>query len=748
MSTLFAQLFPLLLLATPGVPLQDARLELPDGPAAKAWAAVGPDTMPAELSPELRALAQEATTPEAWEAWARSLERARPGAVPAAPEARAALVLFARAQGRARDAWRHLAALGAHPEWVAALTVRLLPGIPHDARVGPGGMPLALPSDVRLDPLVPPTSGDLLPGQIEWRSATLRGLAVGAGRVDVTVTVESTGVQIDLAHAGGGDTAIAAVLPVPEGFDVEAEYLDWDRLEAPVGGAIRATVTAADEEPRAVYGRTFERRVELPTGPVARLPRQLLEGGLRLEIPADDPDGPRIARIAAVVAELLDAPVAVVATGEDGSWTGTRVPLGVGDAREARLAYLASRIEELLLDTPEEPPPAATDAGDEGAVFPAEDGARFVFLGDSITHEGHGIAALYAFLVATRPQTRLRLENAGVSGDTVTEALERLDAEVVARDPAGVVVQLGMNDAGYGPHDPARLARYETGLARLLERIAGETSARIVVAGPTLYDPEDAKRAGLEPVADYDATLAHYRDAARTLSERFGAHYVDLAAGMRVARERLRATDPDAGLTVDGVHPNLGGALAIAAELAPLFGEVPTLRLALTPPAVEGGTLEASEAPTRLPVPFQEEAAPVARALELNRRWNEFELEAVGLEAGRWTLEFERRALVRFEVDAEGRIAAREDLALETSPWHALALEIRARIERLRGEEVGFVRNQIADLRLIEDEDVRREKRARMRETLRFTWIKLDSWDDSLRLAVSDLRMPIRLFRE
>lgn len=732
-------LLTLLLAITSAAPPQDARLELPDGPAAKAWAGVGTETVPAELPVEVRALGSDASTPGAWRIWSESLEQVRRNGDPAS---RAALALFARAQRRATDAWTHLAELGPHPEFVAALGVRLLPGVPDEVQLGKGGMPVALEPGVRLEPLVPPTSGEAPRGQVEWRSATLRGLPVGGSRIDFTVTVEATGVQVDLAHAEGDDATVEVVLPLPESCGIEVEYLDWERLEVPVGGALEATVSATDLEARALYGRTFEERLEVPGGSVNQVPRQLTEGGLLLVLPEEDPDRPRLESIAEVLSGLLDVRVEVVLAGEESGWSGTRVALGIGDEREARLAFLASRTEALMLQAPPtaEGPGRSDTMPDEVEPAPFTGGAKasYVFLGDSITHEGHYLSALYAYLISTRGMRAPRLENAGVTGGTVADALERVNAEVLAREPDGVILQLGTHDAGTAPHSEERLEAFVADLGRLLDRIEQGCEAPVVLLGPPLYVPADARRAGLEELPELERTLEHYRAATREIAGERGHRYVDLAGPMRELLAGLEAEG--VGLTRDGLQPDEAGALAIAWTLAPLFGATPPLRLSL-----EGsGAGEQALGASRLPVPVLERAAPVARLLDLESTWNRIELDPPTAGTDEWRIEVEGRPWLAGsagEAEPPSRIGPGD-------PLQSRALEVLTLIEQMRREEVAFVRDQVADLALVTDRAQRMELRGGMRRKLRLTWVKLDAWDERLRDLAENLSVNVRLLHD
>lgn len=357
--TALPALLPLLATLGAGLPGDDGPwLELPDGPAAKVWAAVGPETLPAVLPSEFAPLLADEGWARAatWAAWAELLAAEMDAEHPDAAR-RAALALLARRHGRAEDAWRHFVALGRAPdgaEWAAAVMPHLIPGIPAGAEIGPGGAPVALAEGVVLRPLLPPPSVELEPGAIEWRTAKVNGLRVGAGLVDLVLSIENTGVQVDVLHGGGERTSLALVLPEPRDYEIGIEYLDWMRqedLHAP-----HVVDVVPGEEEHTLYGRIQQRRTVLPTGAASRLPAQMALGGLWLGVADDDPERERLRGVAAALSHLLGTDVGLRAPdgGNDAGtpgFAGTVVQLpGAGEAgREVTLRYLASAVETFVL---------------------------------------------------------------------------------------------------------------------------------------------------------------------------------------------------------------------------------------------------------------------------------------------------------------------------------------------------------------------------------------------------------------
>ena len=335
---------PLLLLALL-VPTDGPVLTLPDSQAAKVWAGIGPETVPAVLA----APPGDWDSHSTWQRWA-DLVQAEASAAEPGPARRAALCLLAQSHGRAAAAWGHYQALGAEPAWVAAVPPALLPGIPRGARVEAGGRPAPLPDGVLLTPFLPPSTQEGPAGAVEWRSARSHRLRIGEAVVDLTITVEATGVQVDLTHLEGGPTSVTVLLPQPEGFEIRVEYLDWIRREDEDLRTPIPVQLLPGEETHQLYGRILEARSELPTGAATRLPAALVRGGLTFEVPAGDPEEAHLTEIAGVVSSLLGVEARLAKPGAaPDARPGLTFRLPPGQERLGRLRFLASTIEDFLL---------------------------------------------------------------------------------------------------------------------------------------------------------------------------------------------------------------------------------------------------------------------------------------------------------------------------------------------------------------------------------------------------------------
>ncbi len=245
-------------------------------------------------------------------------------------------------------------------------------------------------------------------------------------------------------------------------------------------------------------------------------------------------------------------------------------------ARAVRCVHLGLLALALVACAPNDPQPmpsaevsleiAPTEERRSGAAEaqpaggePALDAPLVAFLGDSLT-AGFQLSAAEAYpeevgrLLAEGGQ-RVRILNAGVSGDTSAGGLERL-GWVLRQRPAVVVVALGANDGLRG--HPLSALRANLGAIVAQSRAAG---VRVVLAGmkiPPNYGPEYA--------AEFEAI---YTDLARELDPPWIPFLlVDVAAVPAL-------TLPD------GLHPNAEGhrriARTVAEALAPVVEKL-TLR--------------------------------------------------------------------------------------------------------------------------------------------------------------------------
>ncbi len=185
-----------------------------------------------------------------------------------------------------------------------------------------------------------------------------------------------------------------------------------------------------------------------------------------------------------------------------------------------------------------------------------------VFVGDSITegaadHEMGG----WSRRLAARLPAGWRAVQAGVGGDTILLILERLERDVLAHQPAIIVLAAGINDSRSWAGQPeVTQEAFAGGLRDFAARVqAALPKSRVLVVGLT---PLDESRT-LPIAEDLYYTEAAGRDYDAVLQDcaaEYGFGYVAL-------RPLFEQAGGAAALTSDGLHPNPQGHALIAAAV-------------------------------------------------------------------------------------------------------------------------------------------------------------------------------------
>lgn len=162
-----------------------------------------------------------------------------------------------------------------------------------------------------------------------------------------------------------------------------------------------------------------------------------------------------------------------------------------------------------------------------------------VFLGNSIT-AGQGAKAGEDFPTLIAKALNVPVINSGVSGDTTSDALQRIHNDVLDKNPSIVVVELGGNDLLSSENKATTIQNFELILSKIKQ-----TNAKIVVLGTKFIIFNKV----------YETDWA-------SLAKKYDAIYVpDILDGI--------LTDPN--LKFDDIHPNAKGYQKIADKLIPII---------------------------------------------------------------------------------------------------------------------------------------------------------------------------------
>ncbi len=197
---------------------------------------------------------------------------------------------------------------------------------------------------------------------------------------------------------------------------------------------------------------------------------------------------------------------------------------------------------------------------DHAADAQSRSARRLVFFGDSITEQGAlpgGYVTIIRDSIQSNPATSdVEVVGAGVSGNKVTDLLDRVDHDVLARRPDIVVIYIGINDVWHFTmpfHTGTTAPRFAAGLAELVTRIQ-TAGGRVVICTPSVVGEKARGLNRLDPLLD------EYADTLRSVAGRFHAPLVDLRNEFFTY---LASHNPDHHnegiLTVDGVHLSQAG---------------------------------------------------------------------------------------------------------------------------------------------------------------------------------------------
>ena len=197
-----------------------------------------------------------------------------------------------------------------------------------------------------------------------------------------------------------------------------------------------------------------------------------------------------------------------------------------------------------------------------------------VCFGDSVTGVYYHTGGLRAYPelieIALRkqfPKCELRVINAGVSGDTTSLGLARLEKDVLEREPHLVTVMFGLNDMKWLP-----LEQFRSNLVEIAKRVSNR-GAEVLFCTPNSIESSSDR-----PVA----RLAEFVAATNQVGSELRLPVADVFS----AWEQIRAADAT-GFTLllsDTVHPNLDGHKQTAAMITQAVGRRKTSLKAEKPP--------------------------------------------------------------------------------------------------------------------------------------------------------------------
>lgn len=206
-------------------------------------------------------------------------------------------------------------------------------------------------------------------------------------------------------------------------------------------------------------------------------------------------------------------------------------------------------------------------------TLPAEPQTKVIVLGDSITKGVRsGVTAEETFGALLQRDLRaagrsVEVVNQGIGGERTDQALQRLQADILARQPQVVVVMYGTNDSyvDQGRSDSRISAQqFEENLQVLVERLQKQRIKVVLMTEPRWGRTAQANGAGEHP----NLRLEQYMQRTRKVASSAGIPLVD---HFQYWTEAERQGTDIGGWTTDQCHPNPAGHRQLAERLLPVL---------------------------------------------------------------------------------------------------------------------------------------------------------------------------------
>lgn len=201
-------------------------------------------------------------------------------------------------------------------------------------------------------------------------------------------------------------------------------------------------------------------------------------------------------------------------------------------------------------------------------------GDRVVFLGDSITQAGAGpngyVTLVRQELEKVRPDLKVEVIGAGISGNRVPDLEKRLERDVLSKKPTVVVIYIGINDVWHSLNGRGTTKDdFEAGLKRIIAKI-NEAGARVILCTPTVIGEK------IDGSNKLDEMLEEYCEISRKVATDTKSHMNDLRKQFIDHLKKANKSNADKGiLTSDTVHLNQAGNQFLASSMLAALGVHP-----------------------------------------------------------------------------------------------------------------------------------------------------------------------------
>jgi lysophospholipase L1-like esterase len=220
---------------------------------------------------------------------------------------------------------------------------------------------------------------------------------------------------------------------------------------------------------------------------------------------------------------------------------------------------------------------------------PLTKGEVIAFFGDSITQGGArpgGYCRLIARAIEKqRPELGVKIVYAGISGHKVPNLQNRLDRDVLSKQPTIVFIYIGINDVWHSINGRGTSKeKFDAGLRDLIKKITA-TGAKVVLCTPsTIGEKTDGSNS-------LDSMLDEYSAISRKVAADTGTTLCDLRKAFLTHLKQHNPENKQRGiLTGDGVHLNAEGNKFVAAQAAQSIAKALKKKTAKKKTAVDAKT--------------------------------------------------------------------------------------------------------------------------------------------------------------
>ncbi len=360
-------------------------------------------------------------------------------------------------------------------------------------------------------------------------------------------------------------------------------------------------------------------------------------------------------------------------------------------------------------------------AQEQGSGIVFKNGDRVCFIGNSITANGQFCNFISLYYAARFPNENVRFFNCGISGNSATGVIRRMEYDILVHQPTWSVVMLGMNDVNRGLYAPnsdtiqgikekrqAALDNYKGKLEFIIQTLLKHNS-KVILQKPTIYDQTGAlKSVNHVGVNDALGMCCKYIDE---LAVKYGLPVVDYWTILNKVNQVIQKDDP--AVTIigpDRIHPRVPGHFVMAYQfLRSTLAPGPLSRIEVNARSLK---MNADNCEIRdfqkkkgrflflcrqnsIPFPVKDEARPALAYIPFTNEYDQQLLQVQGARKGNYDLLIDNVSVGRFTSD---ELAKGINLALlKQSPQYKQSEDLLSLFDQYLKTE-----REIRSLRLVE----------------------------------------------